>query len=89
MLDSPRQSFPLKDYVYNEMHYKILTKTDPEEAERLLDSAEKLVELRWETYEYMSKQESAKYQLEAGPRRTDLDVGLRRGGQSIDGCTSV
>jgi pyruvate-ferredoxin/flavodoxin oxidoreductase len=62
VLDSPRPSIPLKDYVYNEMRYKILTKTNPEDAARLLESAQELVELRWETYEYMSKQEPAKFQ---------------------------
>jgi len=62
VLDSPRPSIPLKDYVYNEMRYNILVKTNPEEAARLLESAQELVELRWETYEHMSKQEPAKFQ---------------------------
>ena len=62
MLDSPRPSIPLKDYAYIEMRYKILTRTNPDEAERLMESAQELVELRWETYEYMSKQEPAKFQ---------------------------
>jgi pyruvate-ferredoxin/flavodoxin oxidoreductase len=62
VLDSPRPSIPLKDYAYNEMRYKILTRTNPEEAERLMESAQELVKLRWETYEHMSKQEPAKFQ---------------------------
>jgi pyruvate-ferredoxin/flavodoxin oxidoreductase len=62
VLDSPRPSIPLKEYAYNEMRYKILTKTHPEEAERMMQSAQELVELRWETYEHMSKQDPAKFQ---------------------------
>jgi pyruvate-ferredoxin/flavodoxin oxidoreductase len=51
VLDSPRPSIKLKDYAYNEMRYKILTRT-----------AQELVELRWQTYEHMAKQEPAKFQ---------------------------
>ena len=62
VLDSPRPSIALRDYAYNEMRYKILQRTHPEEAERLMQSAQELVELRWQTYEHMAKQEPAKYQ---------------------------
>jgi pyruvate-ferredoxin/flavodoxin oxidoreductase len=62
VLDSPRPSIKLKDYAYNEMRYKILTRTHPEEAELLMQSAQELVELRWQTYEHMAKQEPAKFQ---------------------------
>jgi pyruvate-ferredoxin/flavodoxin oxidoreductase len=62
VLDSPRPSIPLKDYAYNEMRYKVLTQTHPEEAEKLLRSAQELVELRWQTYEHMAKQEPARFQ---------------------------
>jgi len=62
VLDSPRPSIPLRDYAYNEMRYKILQRTHPEDAERLMQSAQELVELRWQTYEHMAKQEPAKYQ---------------------------
>jgi pyruvate-ferredoxin/flavodoxin oxidoreductase len=40
VLDSPRPSIPLKDYAYNEMRYKILTRTNPEVAEKLLQGAQ-------------------------------------------------
>ncbi|MBL7731630.1 MAG: pyruvate:ferredoxin (flavodoxin) oxidoreductase, partial [Chitinophagaceae bacterium] len=33
VLDSPRPTLPLKDYVYNELRYKVLTITNPEGAE--------------------------------------------------------
>jgi pyruvate-ferredoxin/flavodoxin oxidoreductase len=62
VLDSPRLSIPLKDYAYNEMRYRVLTQSNPEEAEKLMQSAQELIELRWQTYEHMAKQESAKFQ---------------------------
>ncbi len=54
VLDSPRPTIQLKDYAYNELRYNILARTNPEEAERLLDAAQELINLRWETYEDMS-----------------------------------
>jgi pyruvate-ferredoxin/flavodoxin oxidoreductase len=73
VLDSPRPSIPLKEYAYNEMRYKILTKTHPEEAERMMQSAQELVELRWETYEHMSKQDPAKFQPAGWGKDGDAD----------------
>ncbi len=54
VLDSPRPTIKLKEYAYNELRYRILSHTMPEEAERLLEAAQKQVDLRWETYEDMS-----------------------------------
>jgi pyruvate-ferredoxin/flavodoxin oxidoreductase len=75
VLDSPRPSIPLKDYAYNEMRYRILTKTHPEQAEKLMQSAQESIELRWQTYEHMAKQEPAKFQpasdVERGAASTD------------------
>ncbi|MDH3429897.1 MAG: pyruvate:ferredoxin (flavodoxin) oxidoreductase [Gammaproteobacteria bacterium] len=62
VLDSPRPSIPLKDYAYNEMRYRVLTQSNPEEAEKLMQSAQELVELRWQTYEHMAEQDPAKFQ---------------------------
>jgi pyruvate-ferredoxin/flavodoxin oxidoreductase len=62
VLDSPRPSIPLKEYAYNEMRYKILTKTNPEEAEKLMRSAQELVDLRWQTYEHLESQEPSQFQ---------------------------
>ena len=54
VLDSPRPKIKLKDYAYNEMRYKVLTRTNPPEAERLMNLAQELVNLRWKTYEDMA-----------------------------------
>jgi pyruvate-ferredoxin/flavodoxin oxidoreductase len=62
VLDSPRPSIPFKDYAYNENRYRILARTNQEEAEKLLKSAQELIELRWQTCEHMAKQEPAQFQ---------------------------
>jgi pyruvate-ferredoxin/flavodoxin oxidoreductase len=56
VLDSPQPVIGLRDYAYNELRYKILTRTNPEEAERLMQLAQELVDLRWKTYEEMATQ---------------------------------
>ncbi|MEZ4773361.1 MAG: pyruvate:ferredoxin (flavodoxin) oxidoreductase [Bacteroidia bacterium] len=62
VLDSPRPTIKLKDYAYNELRYKILTRTNPEEAERLMTLAQEMVDLRWQTYEDMSTWKSSDFQ---------------------------
>ncbi len=54
VLDSPRPTIQLKDYAYNELRYRILTRTNPEEAERLMDLAQEIADLRWKSYEEMA-----------------------------------
>jgi len=62
VLDSPRPSIPLKEYAYNEMRYRVLLKTNPDQADELMRSAQELVELRWQTYEHLAAQAPAKFQ---------------------------
>ncbi|KRT55905.1 pyruvate:ferredoxin (flavodoxin) oxidoreductase [endosymbiont of Ridgeia piscesae] len=62
VLDSPRPRIRLKDYAYNEMRYKLLTRTHPDEAEHLIQVAQELVDLRWDTYEHMAEQEPTEFQ---------------------------
>jgi pyruvate-ferredoxin/flavodoxin oxidoreductase len=62
VLDSPRPQIPLKDYAYNENRYRILARTDPEGAEKMMQSAQELVEMRWQTYEHMAEQGPARFQ---------------------------
>jgi pyruvate-ferredoxin/flavodoxin oxidoreductase len=54
VLDSPRPTIPLKEYAYNELRYKVLTITKPEEAEVLMKHAQDLVNLKWKTYEELA-----------------------------------
>ena len=53
-LDSKKPSVPLKDYTYNEIRYKMLTRTNPQEAERLLKLGQRDVNERWKLYEQMA-----------------------------------
>ena len=62
VLDSTRPTIPLKQYAYNENRYKVLVKTNPEEAERLMQMAQETVNRRWHTYEHLSKQEPAEFE---------------------------
>jgi pyruvate-ferredoxin/flavodoxin oxidoreductase len=54
VLDSAKPTIPLRDYAYNELRYKVLTQTNPEEAEKLMQLAQEIVDLRWKTYEDMA-----------------------------------
>ena len=62
VLDSPRPRIKLKEYAYNEMRYKMIQRTNPEEAERLMQQAQNTLERRWNTYEHMSTQEPSAFQ---------------------------
>jgi pyruvate-ferredoxin/flavodoxin oxidoreductase len=62
VLDSTRPTIPLRDYAYNENRYKVLVKTNPEEAERMMQMAQETVDRRWHTYEHLSKQEPAEFE---------------------------
>ena len=62
VLDSPRPTIPLREYAYNEMRYKILTKTHPEEAEKMMEMAQETVNRRWQTYEHLSMQEPTQFE---------------------------
>ncbi|RPI19102.1 MAG: pyruvate:ferredoxin (flavodoxin) oxidoreductase [Ignavibacteriae bacterium] len=50
-LDSKAPKIPLKDYAYMETRYKMLTKSHPEEAEKLMKLAQEDVNGRWKMYE--------------------------------------
>ncbi len=61
VLDSPRPTISLKDYVYNELRYKVLTITNPEAAERLITHAQDLVNLKWKTYEELATKKASDF----------------------------
>jgi pyruvate-ferredoxin/flavodoxin oxidoreductase len=53
-LDSKAPTIKFKDYAYLETRYKMLTKSKPEEAKRLMELAQHDVELRWQMYEQLA-----------------------------------
>jgi len=61
VLDSPRPTISLKDYAYNELRYKVLTITNPTEAERLMKHAQELVNLKWKNYEELATKKASDF----------------------------
>jgi pyruvate-ferredoxin/flavodoxin oxidoreductase len=53
-LDSRAPKIPLQDYAYNETRFRMLTQTDPDRAELLLEEAQKDVHERWRMYEQLA-----------------------------------
>jgi pyruvate-ferredoxin/flavodoxin oxidoreductase len=53
-LESKGLKIPLKEYAYMETRYKMLTKSHPEEAARLMEEAQKDVVEKWKTYEQLA-----------------------------------
>jgi pyruvate-ferredoxin/flavodoxin oxidoreductase len=54
-LDSKTPKIKLEEYTYLETRYKMLTKSNPEEAKRLLKLAQEDVHKRWAMYELLAK----------------------------------
>jgi pyruvate-ferredoxin/flavodoxin oxidoreductase len=65
VLDSPRPTMKLKDYAYNELRYKMLARSNPAEAERLLKLAQEAVELKWQVYEEMATRDGSRFHPDA------------------------
>ncbi len=61
MLDSPRPTIQLRDYIYGELRYRSLRNAAPEEADRLLQLAQAAVNQRWATYEEMATRSAADF----------------------------
>jgi pyruvate-ferredoxin/flavodoxin oxidoreductase len=56
-LDSKPPKIPLQDYIYNETRYRMLTRSNPDAAARLLTEAQKAVNERWQRYQQMASAE--------------------------------
>ncbi|MFC1530248.1 pyruvate:ferredoxin (flavodoxin) oxidoreductase [Gemmatimonadota bacterium] len=59
-LDSKAPSIPFEEYAYKEARFKMLTKTKPERAKMLLDSAQQDVDRKWANYEKLAGKEVKK-----------------------------
>ena len=70
ILDSQRQRVPFREYAYNELRYLMLTRTHPEEAEKLMQMAEKNLSQRWAVYEEMATRNAHDFEFAAMPTRT-------------------
>ncbi|HEY7182073.1 MAG TPA: thiamine pyrophosphate-dependent enzyme, partial [Blastocatellia bacterium] len=67
-LDSRAPKIPIEQFLYMENRFKMLTKSKPEEARRLLEEAQKDVQTRWRMYEYLTA------------RKPDVNGGTPMGG---------
>jgi pyruvate-ferredoxin/flavodoxin oxidoreductase len=67
-LDSRAPKIPIEQFLYMENRFKMLTKSKPEEAKRLLEEAQKDVQTRWRMYEYLS---ARKLDANGGGRQED------------------
>ncbi|MCO6413629.1 MAG: pyruvate:ferredoxin (flavodoxin) oxidoreductase [Thiogranum sp.] len=54
LLDSPRPRIELKEYAINELRYRLLHNTNPQEAEHLMELAQQNIRLKWNDYEEMA-----------------------------------
>jgi pyruvate-ferredoxin/flavodoxin oxidoreductase len=54
VLDCKPPSLPLEQYMYEEMRFRVLSQTNPAEAQRLLALAQQDVQDRWHTYEQLA-----------------------------------
>jgi pyruvate-ferredoxin/flavodoxin oxidoreductase len=68
-LDSPRPRIPLSAYTNRELRYRMLTNTDPAEAERLHGLAEEAVAQHWDVYEEMATRGARHFAADARKER--------------------
>ena len=65
VLDSPRPQVAVKDYVQNELRYRMLSRTNPEAYEHLMGLAQQVVDQKWEIYEEMASHGSHRFHPDA------------------------
>jgi pyruvate-ferredoxin/flavodoxin oxidoreductase len=69
VLDSPRPTLKLKDYAFNELRYKMLSRAHPEESEHLMQLAQQVVNQKWEIYEEMASGTGSRFHPDATLRQ--------------------
>ena len=79
VLDSPRPTILFKDYAYNELRYRSLMQTRPEEAAELLQAAQAAVLEKYRTYEEMAGWSATRFH----------PVGLARGPEAAAAYPTV
>ena len=55
VLDSKAPKIPVREYAYNETRFKMLTKSKPEDAKKLITLLQEDVNDKWHMYESMAK----------------------------------
>lgn len=65
VLDSPRPRVKFKDYIQQELRYKMLSRTHPKEYEHLIKLAEQVVHQKWDIYEDMATRSGRQFHPDA------------------------
>ena len=58
-LDSPRPTIKLRDYTEQELRYRMLARTNPRDARKLMQMAQEAVDRKWKLYEEMASMHQA------------------------------
>ena len=69
VLDSPRPAIKLKDYAFNELRYKMLSRSHPAESEELMKLAQQVVNQKWEIYEEMASGSGSRFHPDASVKQ--------------------
>jgi pyruvate-ferredoxin/flavodoxin oxidoreductase len=70
-LDSPRPTIPFRDYAYNELRYRALAQSRPQEAAELLAMAQSMTDEKYRSYEEMAGWAPSRFppmQVSSGPQ---------------------
>jgi pyruvate-ferredoxin/flavodoxin oxidoreductase len=73
VLDSRAPTRKVQEYLLQQTRFKMLTKSNPEEAERLWKLAQQDVERRYRTYEYMAARKEIGTKEETAPKSTPAE----------------
>lgn len=65
VLDAPRPRIKFKEYAQNELRYKMLSRTHPQEYEHLMEMAQQVVRQKWEVYEEMATRGGGQFHPDA------------------------
>ncbi|MCL2315825.1 MAG: pyruvate:ferredoxin (flavodoxin) oxidoreductase [Actinomycetia bacterium] len=75
LLDSPRPRLTVEDYRNEELRFRMLTNSDPEEAGRLLELAQADVDRRWADYEELANRPAEAFAADARRAKSLADQG--------------
>ncbi len=71
-LDSPRPTIPLKEYTHNELRYRSLAETRPDEAEALAAMAQAVATERYRSYEEFARRDGSRFHPAAEAVRCEV-----------------
>ncbi len=66
-LDSPRPTIPLKDYAYNELRYRSLANSRPQDAAELLAHAQTAASEKYAQYEALANRDGSRFHPDTRP----------------------